>query len=126
MAPQRGRALAAGLPLIVLTVGGWLGLSVFLKDRFAVQVGPELKGMGLRETLHSLPAPQRRLPALTAAAAPPSRECVQDAHSKGVDLHAPVERQRAKRFSVEEELQVGAVASSASLAGPLGLGGLEE
>lgn len=41
MAARRGgnQFLTAGLPMLVLTVGGFLGLRVFLQGRLDVQVG---------------------------------------------------------------------------------------
>lgn len=63
--PRQGYPfLRAGLPLLTLTVGGFLALRLFVQGRLDVQ----------------------------------------DAQKKELDLRAPVSKQRAKRFNLEEEL----------------------
>eukprot|EP00887_Chlorella_sp_A99_P003560 scaffold7.g3560.t1 len=57
--------LRAGVPILVLTVGGFLWLKTFVKGRHDVM----------------------------------------DAQQKELDLRAPVEKQRAKKFSLDEELK---------------------
>ncbi|KAL4434089.1 hypothetical protein ABPG75_000530 [Micractinium tetrahymenae] len=65
MAPRQAHPfLRAGVPLLGLTVGGFLGLRFFLQGRLDVQ----------------------------------------DAQRKELDLRAPVNKQRAKKFNLEEEL----------------------
>lgn len=109
--------LRAGLPMLGLTIGGFLGLRFFLQARLDVQVGSEctrgmLRGalaLGWWQHLHSFctppPAPRCHPP----AAQPPAsaRPCLQDAQRKELDLRAPVTKQRAKKFNLEEELRVG-------------------
>lgn len=57
--------LRAGVPMLGLTIGGFLGLRFFLQGRLDVQ----------------------------------------DAQRKELDLRAPVSKQRAKKFNLEEELK---------------------
>ncbi|EFN57229.1 hypothetical protein CHLNCDRAFT_143713 [Chlorella variabilis] len=67
MAPPRQGVhpfLRAGVPLLGLTIGGFLGLKFFVQGRLDVQ----------------------------------------DAQARELDLRAPVSKQRAKRFNLEEEL----------------------
>ncbi|KAL4446798.1 hypothetical protein ABPG77_008042 [Micractinium sp. CCAP 211/92] len=65
MAPRQAHPFfRAGVPLLGLTIGGFLGLRFFLQGRLDVQ----------------------------------------DAQRKELDLRAPVNKQRAKKFDLQEEL----------------------
>jgi hypothetical protein len=83
--------LRVGLPLITLTVGGWLALSAFVGGRLDVEVRPRHC-----VTQVSVSGPRSHLQQ--------SRSCIQDARRTVPDERAPAHKQRAKLFNVQEEL----------------------
>jgi hypothetical protein len=60
-----GIFIQKGLPMVLVTVGGWLSLSHFVQSRIDIQEARQLY----------------------------------------VDDHSPVEKQRAKRFNLDEEVE---------------------
>lgn len=91
--------LKSGLPFLGLMLGGFAGLTIFLQGKFDVQV---------RLTVSNY---RRCHTKLLAFQCDRSRACngLQDANKKEVDLRAPVQKQRAKKFDINEELEVGTV-----------------
>lgn len=123
MAPlQANPFFRAGLPMIVLMGGGFLGLRFFLQGRLDVQVRGEKggfrKGVALAGASRDRPEEAQLIACFSspfrplASSARPSSlspclaPAAQDAQKKELDLRAPVSKQRAKRFNLEEELAV--------------------
>jgi hypothetical protein len=112
MAPRPAHSFVqSGLPLIVLTVGGWLGLSYFMKARYDGQV--RRRRLTLCAACNLCAPPLLSLCSVCRCPGCHSHpthcglerwSAAQEAQAQAVDLHAPVERQRAKRFDLEGEL----------------------
>jgi hypothetical protein len=87
-----------GLPLISLTILGWFGLAYAVKGRIDVQV----RTTACRNA--SICEDRRNPITKTYVERFPIITVLQDAKRQELDLRAPIEKQRAKKFNIDEEL----------------------
>ena len=109
MSKQPNKLLTHGVPLVTLTLGGWLGIAYLMQGRIDVEVchGEQNYLESAPVYLH-LETIDLKLYSVISTASSPSFVflllLLQDAKRKEVDLRAPVHKQRAKRFNLDEEL----------------------